>query len=312
MRVAGAPLISSGILKAVILCAAVTPFDDKGRPDPAQMARHLAWLESEGCAGAVIGGTNGEGPSISAVEKRDLLRDVQGARGKLALWMGVTTSSLSEAIWTAEQAAKHGAERLLVLPPTYFREATEEGLTSWFLALMEASPLPVVAYNFPQRSGFAFSEAFLQHLNEAPNFVGVKDSSGESANLAVFRRALPGKDLFVGDETLLLSALQAGWTGSISGVSNTIARYLVEVERGIARGDAEIKFELALPAIRAMRPARPALQKALLKRLGVIDRDDVRLPLTPLPDQDLRAVIETVHAQLGPIFGTERPSAALR
>src|SRR4051812_46324331 len=107
--------------------AAVTPFREDGEVDQPGMARLLAWFESQGCAGAVLAGTNGEGPSLSAVEKRDLLRAMLPMRGKLELILGVATPSLSEAIWSCRQVAKAGATAALVMAPGYFREASEDG-----------------------------------------------------------------------------------------------------------------------------------------------------------------------------------------
>src|SRR5438132_298207 len=108
--------------------AAVTPFREDGEVDQPGMARLLAWFESQGCAGAVLAGTNGEGPSLSAIEKRDLLRAMMPVRGSIDLILGVATPSLSEAVWSCKQAAKIGAAAALVMAPGYFREATEQGI----------------------------------------------------------------------------------------------------------------------------------------------------------------------------------------
>src|SRR5690242_13518793 len=112
--------------------AAVTPFDSKGRVDMVSMAKLLAWFESGGCAGAVLAGTNGEGPSLSAVEKRDLLKASMPLRGKLDLILGVATCSSDEAIWLCKQAANDGAAAVLLMAPYYFREASDAGIAEWF------------------------------------------------------------------------------------------------------------------------------------------------------------------------------------
>src|SRR5436305_4424299 len=113
------------VLERGIYPAAVTPFDEKGRVDILCVARLLAWFEAAGCKGAVLAGTNGEGPSLSATEKRDLIREAIPLRGKLDIILGIATSSLEEAVWSCNQAQNAGAVAALVMPPSYFREATE-------------------------------------------------------------------------------------------------------------------------------------------------------------------------------------------
>ena len=263
--------------------ASVTPFRADGETDHPGMARLLAWFESQGCTGAVIAGTNGEGPSLAAVEKRDLLRAMMPVRGKLDLILGIATPSLSEAIWCCKQAAKIGATAALVMPPGYFRTASEEGIYGWFMALMDAADLPVLIYNFPQNTGIPISASLLARLSTHERMAGAKDSSGEAANIASYAEALPGKALFVGNETLLLDALRAGWSGTISGAANCIPGWLSQVVGLWHAGDreqAEIKFKLILGAIETFRKSpQPATNKALLQRLGILDSGRLRLPL---------------------------------
>src|SRR5438270_11988307 len=113
------------VLKSGVYPAAVTPFDAKGRVDMVSVAKLLAWFEAGGCAGAVLAGTNGEGPSLSPVEKRDLLRDAKRSipsppapsppegRGGLDLILGIATSSSDEALWLCKQATALGATAAL-------------------------------------------------------------------------------------------------------------------------------------------------------------------------------------------------------
>jgi 4-hydroxy-tetrahydrodipicolinate synthase len=261
--------------------AAVTGFDAKGRVDLLANARLHAWFEAAGCAGVVLAGTNGEGPSLSAVEKRDMLRGV--VPGKLQTVLGVATSSSDEAVWLCKRAAEFGATATLVMPPSYFREATEDGIARWFLELMDRSPIAVLVYNFPKRTGIAISADLLGRLAEHDRFGGAKDSSGERENLSGYRR-VTDKPLFVGDETLLMEALQEGWTGTISGASNVVPDWISTIVREWHEGEresAETKFQLLLPVIRALRSqAQPGLNKALLHRLGVLPDPALRLPLT--------------------------------
>ena len=281
------------MLETGVYPASVTPMDAKGEVDEASVARLLAYFEAAGCKGVVLAGTNGEGPSLSAFEKRDLLRLADTCKGKLELVLGIATPSLDEARWSCEQAGKNGAVAVLVMPPSYFRSATEEGIAEWFEALAGASPVPLLAYNFPKMTGFSMSPGFIERLARHPNVAGFKDSSGEAANLAAYRVAAGDKTLFVGDETLLMDALTKGWTGTISGAANCVPQWLSQ----IVAGRDEAKFELALPVIKTIRSQpQPATNKAVLHAHGVIATPYPRLPLKP---SDPTAVLEAMERHLG-------------
>lgn len=287
--------------------AAITPFDSKGQVDRVGVARLLAWFEACGCMGAVLAGTNGEGPSLSAPEKRDLLKDAVPLRGKLDLILGIATPSLTEAVWLSKQAATLGAAATLVMPPSYFQEASPKGITGWFMKLLDDSSCPLLAYNFPRRTGITFSAEMLATFVTHPNFAGIKDSSGDEGNLACYADVLlpHSKLLYVGDETLLLRALAKGWTGTISGASNVIPRWISTIVRefDFDRESAETKHALIEPALRAIRSApQPACHKALLSQMGVLDLADTRLPLLPIPPETVEKVGQTIFAATGQRF----------
>ena len=292
------------MLEPGVYPAAVPPMTADGAVAGPSVARLLAYFEAAGCKGVVLAGTNGEGPSLSAYEKRDLLRLANSCKGTLQLVLGVATPSLDEARWLCEQGGKNVAGAVLAMPPSYFRAATEEGILEWFTTLADGSPVPILAYNFPKMTGFTMSSAFIAELAAHPNVVGFKDSSGEPANLATFSPRPSGgegsgvrgnreRKLFVGDETLLMDALAEGWTGTISGAANCVPQWLSQV---VAARDA-VKFSVVLPVIKAIRSQpQPATNKAVLHALGVISTPHPRLPLKAT---DPRPVLEAMEHHLG-------------
>ncbi|MEA2552055.1 MAG: 4-hydroxy-tetrahydrodipicolinate synthase [Fimbriimonadaceae bacterium] len=300
------------MLQPGVYPASVTPFDERGRVDMAAMARLLAWFEAAGCKGAVLAGTNGEGPSLSAIEKRDLVRDAMPLRGRLEIVLGIATSSLEEAVWLINQAEKAGAVAALVMPPSYFREASEEGILEWFRALMDRTYLPLLAYNLPQRTGITITAEMLKRLAEHERFAGAKDSSGVRENLAAYA-AVKGKALYVGNETLLIDALEAGWTGTISGASNVMPYPLTQIVNDWTEGkpeSAEAKFQIALSAIKLLRDqAQPSTNKALLRDIGVIPSGAVRLPLASLEPERATALRSELEAHVGPLDRQARITA---
>jgi 4-hydroxy-tetrahydrodipicolinate synthase len=273
-------------LPAGVMPASVTPMDPQGRIDEPSLVRLLAWFADQDCAGVVIAGTNGEGPSLSAVEKRDLVTLAVRHSMGLPIVAGIATSSLEEAKWLVKQAGKSGAAGVLLMPPSYWPEASPTALIRWFREVMDASAIPVLAYNFPKRVGFELSTELLMGIADHPRCGGAKDSSGNVANLAGYRAALPRHQLYVGAEQLLMQALEHGWTGSISGAANCIPSWLAAVVRDYHAGhheSAATKFDLILPDILKLKSIpQPASNKAFLKAQGIIEHASLRLPLEPV------------------------------
>lgn len=283
--------------------ASVTPFDSKGRVDLAATARLLAFFEAEGCRGAVLAGTNGEGPSLSAVEKRDLIQGALPLRGKLDLVLGIATPSIEEAVWLAKQAAD--AKAVLAMPPGYFRTASEDGIAAWFEALLDRSPCPVLVYNFPKMTGITLSPDLIARLGRHERMVGVKDSSGDRGNLVPYRQALarPHQSLFVGDETLLIDALDAGWSGTISGLANVMPRMLAAIVDDYFSGkqeSARAKFAIVEPAMQQIRRfPQPPTHKSVLQRMGVLPSGAMRLPLLAAADEAVEEEVRILRESVG-------------
>lgn len=273
-----------------------------GKVDLPAIARLLAHFKTAGCKGVVLSGTNGEGPSLSAVEKRDLVRVAVPIFPDLATIAGIATSSLEEAIWLASQAHKAGAVAGLVMPPGYFREASEEGIARWFDKLFDATELPILVYNFPQRTGIPISSSLMERLARHPRMIGLKDSSGEEANILGYAQAAKGKSMFVGNESLLWQALEAGWSGTISGAANCIPAWLAVVVEDYLEGkkeSAQVKFQLALKGIDALRGVpQPATNKAVLHRMGILPHPDVRLPLENPSEEALQTTMDRLQGLL--------------
>lgn len=242
----------------------------------------------------MLGGTNGEGPSLSAVEKRDLVQHTVSFRGKLDVILGIATPSLDEAIWLCKRASEFGASRALVMPPGYFRAATERGILDWFLALLDKSPVPILVYNYPKMTGFTFSASAIAELAQHENFAGLKDSSGEVENILGYRSAITTEhQLLMGNELLLPQAMAAGWTGSISGAANVVAPWLAAYLREWSTESGETKFEILRPVLKACRElSQPAANKWILNHHRILARADLRLPLTEVDASEFARLIE--------------------
>ncbi len=267
-----------------VYAASVTPFSESGEIDFESLAKLLAYFEASGCKGVVLAGTNGEGPSLSAVEKRDLFRRGIELGGGLEIICGISTPSLHEATWLASQADRAGAAGVLLMAPGYFRSAERDGIFEFFREVAESCSCGVLAYNFPKYTGFEFDEEFVSRVSDLNGIVGFKDSSGCRENLDLFRGASrEDMQLYVGDESLLIESLEKRWSGTISGASNLIAPFLAQIVLNWEKGEfdaAREKFKVVLPAIQAIRSySQPVTTKAVLAEWDVIARREPRVPL---------------------------------
>jgi 4-hydroxy-tetrahydrodipicolinate synthase len=277
--------------------ALVTPFDPEGRVNTPNLARLLAWHESRGAAGVVLAGTNGEGASLSPTERRDLVRQVQGVKGRLEVILGIPSTSLEEAKWQVSQAFKSGADGVLVSPPYFLKRAPEEGVTRWLEEVLNNADGPVILYHNPGVFGVGLPLA--PHLLSHPRCAGVKNSAGDPELFSVFRGMLRDDQcLLVGDETLLGEALDRGATGSISGAANIVGLWLAEVLSLWPAPEARARLEHLLPLLRLIRQhPQPETHKALLHSWSLLDTPHPRLPLLAVNAGDLAQ--EITH-RLGP------------
>ena len=293
---------------AGVYAAAVTPLRDASLNgnrhdstlDLESVPLLLKFLASRGCHGAVLFGTTGEGPSFSPSEREALMRaarDARDARDQLPgfrLIAGTGTPSLSETIELTKLAFDLGYEAALVVPPYYFRKATDDGLFNWFSELINKavpSDKYILGYHFPQVAGIGFSIELLARLKDSfpTQFAGIKDSSHDP-DLARNLGEKFGYDLAVlnGTDSYLQLAMQNKAAGCITAPANLISPDLREVWDGMRAGrDVSAAQERVNKQrhILEQYPFFPATLKALLHRLHGLPRWSVKPPLEELSDE---------------------------
>ncbi|HJS17262.1 MAG TPA: dihydrodipicolinate synthase family protein [Anaerolineales bacterium] len=287
---------------AGVYAAAVTPLrpaspneeDGDSTLDLESVPALLDFLASRGCHGAVLFGTTGEGPSFSPREREEVMRVACAHRKKLPdfrLIAGTGTPSLSETIELTRLAFDLGFEAALVVPPYYFRTATEAGLFNWFSELIRrAVPTDqyLLGYHFPRVAGVGFSIELLSRLKDAfpAQFAGIKDSSHD-ADLARSLGNQFGSDLVVltGTDTYLELAMQNQAAGCITAPANILSPDLREIWEGMRTGgdisEPQGRVEQHRHILEKYPPYPPAL-KALLHRLHGFHRWTVRPPLVEI------------------------------
>jgi 4-hydroxy-tetrahydrodipicolinate synthase len=198
-----------------LLTAMVTPFGADGALDLPAAAELATYLVDEiGNDGLVISGTTGESPTTSDTEKADLLRAVIDAVGdRAAVIAGVGTFNTEHTLSLAADAAKAGADGLLVVTP-YYSKPPQAGLLNHFRTVADATDVPILLYDIPGRAGVPIATDTLLRLAEHPRIVGVKDAKGD---LTASSRVLAETDLayYSGDDALTLPLLSIGAVGVI-------------------------------------------------------------------------------------------------
>ena len=268
--------------------ALVTPFDDEGRLDAPALARLVEHVVGGGCSFVVVLGTTGEAVSQSREECIDVLRRVRAlAAGRVPLVAGPfganSTATLLERL-AAYGPALEGYAAIMSSVPSYVKP-NQEGIYRHFLAVAEASPLPVLLYNVPGRTGVHMTAATTVRLARASGaFCGVKEASGDLVEAQRILRDRPRRAfrVYSGDDPTAMALCACGADGAVSVVANAYPRLFADVIDG-AIGGRLAEAARANDALLDVHPllyvdGNPAGVKVVLEHLGLCG-SRVRLPL---------------------------------
>lgn len=227
-----------------ISAALGTPFRSDGSIDTARATEHAAWVLGQGAGGVTLFGTTGEGASIGAHERITLLDDViKSGIGADQITTTICVSSLTDAIDQARTFQERGIRQMLVAPPYYFNDVTDQPLLEWFSdfvsATSEVDPRYIL-YHIPQTTDVPLSAPLVRQLKQTFGdlIYGVKDSSGEWQSTEDFLR-IEGLAVLVGDERQLAKAAAHGAAGAISGMANLFPDRLLQLVK-TGQKDAQI------------------------------------------------------------------------
>lgn len=222
-----------------LLTAMVTPFDDVGALDLDAATTLARWLCAHGSDGLVVSGTTGEGPVLTDAEKLDLFAAVAAAVD-VPVIAGTTGNDTAHDVALTSRVAATGAAGILAVCP-YYSRPSQAGIAAHLGAVAASTPLPVVVYDIPIRSGRRIEQATLLGLaGDHANVVGVKDASGDLAGAARLVAAAPrGFDVYCGDDALVLPFLSVGAVGLISVASHWCGPELSRAMALFVKGDLD-------------------------------------------------------------------------
>jgi len=285
-----------------VFSAAATPINADLAPDHGLLARHCQRLLDEGCHGVALLGTTGEANSFSLTERKAMLESVVKA-GVAAdkLMPGTGVAAIPETIELTRHALSIGIDKVVMLPPFYYKGVSDDGLFDAYSRILEGvadDRLKVVLYHIPQVSGIALSVELVGRLIEAfpTTVVGIKESKGDFANMQALVQAYPGFAVFPGADPLMLPLMREGGAGCITATSNLIADSLRTVFDNHANPGEEAKVEAAQARINAWRNLSnsyaqiPTIKAMVGLKHGEKAWQRLRPPLVGLSDGDIAAL----------------------
>jgi 4-hydroxy-tetrahydrodipicolinate synthase len=283
-----------------LLAAMVTPFAEDGSVDLDAVARVADHLVATGHDGVVVSGTTGESPTTTVEEDGQILAAVKDAVGDRATVVaGVGTNTTAHSVELARQAAKIGADAILLVTP-YYNKPSQAGVLEHFRHVVEAGELPTMLYDVPGRTGTTIALETYARALEWDHVVAVKDAVGDLPRAA--KLVDLGYAVYSGDDPATLGFLAHGGCGLVSVVGHVAGRQLAAMIDTFLAGDhasALATYTKLLPAFDAVMGVPnygATTAKAALQLAGVLDNRRVRGPLLALDDHELAALREGLLA----------------
>jgi 4-hydroxy-tetrahydrodipicolinate synthase len=288
-----------------VLSPVVTPFTRDLRPDPERFIAHCRWLLSQNCGLAVFG-TNSEANSLSVDERIALLETLLSAElDPMRMMPGTGCCALTDTVRLTAHAVKAGCAGVLMLPPFYYKDVTDEGLYRHFAEVIERVGdvrLRIYLYHIPPVAVVGITPTLVERLMKRyPGAIaGMKDSSGDWSNTKTMLDsfAASGFDVFPGSETFLLAGMRHGAAGCISATANVNPAAIDRLYRQWRSTDADQQQEVlnTVRKIVGQYVMIPALKQVIAHYANDPEWVTVRPPLTELTAVQAKQVMEGLHS----------------
>lgn len=268
----------------------ITPFHPGGEVDFSGLEAVINHIIGGGVDYVVSLGTTGESATLSKDEKKQVWkRTVEFTNGRVPLVAGIGGNNTYEVLKSIEEFDSTEYDAILSVSP-YYSKPTQEGIYQHYKAIAENSPLPVILYNVPSRTGSTISaETTVRLAHDFSNIIATKEASG---NFDIFNQIMRDKPegfkLISGDDPVTLPMIALGASGLISVIANAVPKVMSDMVRLCLKGDYVAARPLHNSAIEFTRlmfvDGNPAGAKEALKQLGICG-DTVRLPLVGVTKQ---------------------------
>lgn len=279
--------------------ALITPFKSDSSVDYEALARLVEYQLDNGADFFCILATTGETPCLTKEEKdkiKQLVIDIN--QGKLPILMGCGGNNTAAVVKELKTSDWSGIDGVLSVCP-YYNKPSQEGLYQHFKAIAQASPLPVVLYNVPGRTGINLkAETTVRLANDCENIVAIKEASGSLEQVDEIIKNKPSRfDVISGDDALTFPMIASGAAGVISVIGNALPKEFSRMIRYEFRGEYEParKIHHRFTELYSLLfvDGNPAGVKALLHEMGMI-QNELRLPLVPTRITTMQKIATTL------------------
>lgn len=266
--------------------AIVTPMSENGAIDFDKLGMLIDMQIMGGTDAIVICGTTGEASTMTDEEHVECIKyTVKRTAGRVPVIAGAGSNDTAYAIWVSKEAEAAGADALLHVTP-YYNKCTQKGLIAHFVAIADSTPLPIILYNVPSRTGMTIKPETYAELAMHPRIVATKEASGDISAIAKTAQ-LCGDSLAIysGNDDQIVPVMALGGRGVISVLANVAPKQTHDIAALYAEGKTKESLELQLkllPLIDALFcEVNPIPVKEAMNLLG-FECGAVRLPLTPM------------------------------
>ena len=277
-----------------VITALITPFKNN-EVDYPSLKKLLKQQLDQGVDGFVVHGTTAESPTTTEAEKEKIFQFVKSeVSNQVPLIVGTGTNSTADTIIKSQKAEKWGAKALLVVVP-YYNKPPQRGLYEHFNQVANSVEIPTILYNVPGRTITSLEVDTIVSLSENKKIVAIKEATGDvEFGAKIISKVRKDFHVLSGDDKTCMALAAKGGKGVIAVVSHLISGKMQETYRKIKSGDQNAlkDYEKYFPLIDSMYiEANPIPVKYALKKIGVLESEEMRLPLVPLA-QDLRSKVD--------------------
>ena len=281
--------------------AIITPFHEDGSINYDQLKKLVDYHCENGTDSIVICGTTGESATMTEEEHLECIkRTIDFTAGRIPVIAGTGSNCTATAVELSREAAKAGADGLLVVTP-YYNKATQKGLIEHYKAIAREADAPIIMYSVASRTGCNIEPATVAALvKEVDNIVGVKEASGNISQVAKIMQLTQGDiDLYSGNDDQIVPILALGGKGVISVLSNVAPRETHEICAKFFAGDIEGSRELqlkAIPLINALfSEVNPIPVKKAVSLMGM-EAGGLRMPLSEMEEANAQKLAQAMRA----------------
>ncbi len=283
--------------------AMVTPFSEEGQVDYNALPAVVENITTGRADYIVLMGTTAEVACLTAEEKREVIKTVVALnQNKVPLVIGIGGNNTAQVVDEILHTDLSPFQAILSVSP-YYNKPTQEGIYQHYKKIVAASPLPIIVYNVPSRTGAGIEvDTFVRLANDFESIIGIKEGSGEMSQAENLIKKSPSRiQVISGEDSLNLPMLLAGAVGTISVLGNALPVPIVKMFHYVAEGDLKKAYELHYQLVDLVsllfEEGNPVGIKALLETLSICKKT-VRLPLVSASPELARKIEKALEAAL--------------